>query len=655
MSATLCRRWAIGLTLAGLVTPACIGAALPATAFAAVTASTITAPANNSEYFVDQTQGASTATALTVSGTVTGTGSLDVDCVDYQGHVSKLAVGVNAPGGSFSVAVSDQKLFSLTSNSQLNPCVLRAVPAGGTPADPGAATPFSGPDISISDNTFLGPGEAPRLTNPQDYYATLVDLGSGTTGLMEFDSDASCGLDFSFLYPNNAAMTESTSLFDCDGAIFDPYDYENTTIATPDEIQVDGKNATVADSYGGDDDGLPGWQPVAVTDNYVSGALAIQDNEPVTLCEPSCGFQTEPTSLAASGVELDRAWQTADNGLEAFQTDVFRSTDDLPHAVTVYYDEEFSTHGGNGSVDFPGTTGFAVPVVQHAVTLPSGAGAIYLKSHALTPDSGDGSNPQGAILYANTPTAAAVTTFSQSTSSGYDDFYLPYTVSVPAGGTATLRFAYIQDYALSDVKTMAQQALAGFDPALTIGAPSNGATLPTPQATVSGTAMDTAGIKSLTVDGAAFTIGSGGSFSGSVVLPVGVDTITVVATDTADLSTTQIAAVTVAMQTITSLGTKIKVGKLKAGKPHHYRLTGTLKLPTGVSAAQGCAGKITVTARRGRRKVATATATVSAKCTWSAKFTAKHLKGRGKLKVTVEFKGNAAIKPFTPKALKAKY
>ncbi|HEX3615074.1 MAG TPA: hypothetical protein VHU61_00945 [Solirubrobacteraceae bacterium] len=640
----------LGLAVAGALCSA--GLLSPSGASAAVTASAITSPANDSSFFVDQTEGTSTATALTLTGSVTGTGNIDLDCVDSSGHVLKLATSVTPANGTFSVAVTQATLFNVTVGGELDPCVMRAVPAGTTPADPGVSSPFTGPDVAISDDTFYGTDYSPQLSEQQlDYFANFVAIGSGTTtGLLGFDSDASCGLTFSKLYLNNAAMTSSTGMFDCNGAIFDSYDIENTTTATPNGIEVDGHDGALADTYGVDLPGLPGWQPVAITDSYANGVLTIQDNEPVMLCTPHCGYgsQNEPTSLGATGVELDRTWRTADNGLEAFQTDVFRSTDGRAHAVTVDYDQNFGVHGGGAAVDFPGAGGFASPVIAQTVAFPGGANAIYLKSDAQTPDSGDGTDPQAAIVYARAPSGAAVTTYAQT--SGRDEFYMPYSVSVPAGGSAVLRFAYVQDFALSDVKTLAQQALAGFNPALTISAPSDGATLAIPQTTISGTTTDSAGITSLTVDGTDVTLGSGGAFSDSVDLPVGANTITAVATDADGLTTTRTASVTVAKQTATSLGTKIK-----RGKHHRYTLTGKLKLPAGVSATQGCSGKITVTARRGRRKVGAATAKVSARCTWSARFRAKHLKRHGKLKVTVAFKGNAAIKPFTPKALKPKY
>ena len=128
----------------------------------------------------------------------------------------------------------------------------------------------------------------------------------------------------------------------------------------------------------------------------------------------------------------------------------------------------FGSSGG-GSIEFPGATGFSAPAVQRTVSLPSGAAPILIKGNGQTPDGGDDATPQGAIIYAKAPSSAAVETFAEV--SGFDGFYLPYTVSVPAGGSAVLRFAYVQDFALSDVQSLAQQAIAGFHPTLTLSSP----------------------------------------------------------------------------------------------------------------------------------------------------------------------------------------
>lgn len=62
--------------------------------------------------------------------------------------------------------------------------------------------------------------------------------------------------------------------------------------------------------------------------------------------------------------------------------------------------------------------------------------------------------------------------------------------------------------------------------------------------TVSGTATDPVGIRSVTVNGTAVTVGTGGAFSTSVTLVPGANTITVVATDNAGNQTTTTRSVT---------------------------------------------------------------------------------------------------------------
>ena len=627
---------------------AVLAALVPAAASAAITATSISSPANQSTFFVDQSQSSSTATAFTVTGTANAAGNVDVDCTTASSETAHLLTSQAVTAGPFSLSVTDADLYTAAMATDDGPCILRVEPAGATPAAPGAASAYGGPLISINFeqiNTYSGV--------PDDFYAQYAGAATGSSGTLEFTSPGYCGLEESFITSGSSSLANSANGLDCVGSLFSAYTSgEDSAVEIPSELTVDGASGAVADGFGNATT-TPGYEQPTVTDSYADGELTIHDDEPVMLCLNDCGYGTAPTGFKPSGIELDRTWQTADNGLVALQTDVFRSTDGAAHTLTVHEDDDISDDPSLGaSVDFPGTSGFLQYQPGNTVAPVSGPGAIYFKTNPTTPDSGDPASRwlQGAIAYSRAPDGPIAVTFWTKAGSWSPEFYLPYNLSVPAGGTAVLRFAYVQDFALSDVKTLAQQELAGFAPTLSVTAPSNNSNSSSPQVTVSGTVTDAAGIKSLTLNGTSVTVGTAGAFSGSLDLPVGADTITVVATDADGLTATQTASVTVAMQTTTSLGTKIK-----PGKHHRYKLTGKLVLPTGVSATQGCTGTITITARKGRRKVGSATAKLGSGCGWSAKFTAKHLKHHGKLKVTVTFKGNAAIKPFTPKALRAKY
>jgi hypothetical protein len=639
------------------VAVACAGLSvmLPAPA-SAVLITKVTSPANQSTFFFDQSDSNSNTVAFTATGTSNAASSDDLDCASGNGSsVLSLVTDSPVPAGSFSIPVTYAELATAAHDDNDGPCMLSLVPTGATPPHPGASNALdTGPLISISDVSVQS-----KSGVPFDFYGSYTGVASGAAGSLEFASPADCGLEDSWVTYGTSTLSDTNDAFDCLGGLYNAYtSIQDAAVKAPADLTVDGTSAAVADSFNGPTT-LSGYEQPTFTDSFTGGELTINDDEPLMLCASTCDGSAPSSGYKPSGVELERTWQTADNGLVALQTDVFKSTNGAAHALTVDEDDEFEDDSATGaSADFPGTSGFLSYQPGSTIAPVSGPGAIYFKTNLTTPDSGDPASQwlQGAIAYTRAPSSPITVTYWTASGDWSPEFYLPYTLQVPAGGTVAVRFAYVQDIALSDVRTMAQQALTGFDPSLTLTSPSNNSTSASPEVTVSGAAGDAAGIKSVTVNGEQALVGGDGTFSDTVDLPIGANAVSVVATDADGLASAQTAAVTVAMQVTTGLGTKIKViGKLKAGKPHHYKLNGALKLPAGVSAAQGCSGKITVTARKGRRKVASATATVSPTCSWSAKFTVKHLKRRGKLSVAVAFGGNASIKPFTPKALKTKY
>jgi hypothetical protein len=624
---------------------AVFGVVIPATASATgITASTISSPASGSQFFVDQSQSASTATAFTISGTVTGPGNLDLVCV-YGSPGTSVAFKTNlAPGsnGSFSYPVTQQQLFNLFAGDGVRPCVIRAIPTGQTATNyrPGISTTYAGPIVSVSWN---------QLSGDYDFFATTPGIGSGTSGTLEFASAASCGLDYSWLTTNSGSFPSSNPELDCNGGIYHAYPINNTSTYTPDEIMVDGKAAALSATFGSGGAAQPGFEPGSFSTSFSNGQMTIQDNEPVMLCLSACATTSPTSGFGSAGVELMRTWQTADNGLVALQTDVFKSTDGYAHTVNVLEDQGLygdSTHGT--AVEFPGSSGFKTYAPGDTIAPATGVGEIYIKDDQNVPDSGDptGTWAQGAIVYTKAPTAPVFITYW--TPSGNPQFYMPYTLSVPAGGTAALRFAYVQDFALSDVKTLAQQALSSFDPTVSISSPAAGATLSSPVVTIAGTVTDAAGIQSLVIDGRSVPVSSSGAFSTQTTIPVGTFTITALATDNDGLSTTQTATVTVPKQVTPGLGTKVR-----RTKAHRYRVGGRLQLPAGVPPQRGCTGTVALTMRHGKRRVTSARAKVRPSCVWTATLAPRRLpKGHGKLTITAVFGGNDSILPYTARAIR---
>jgi Glucodextranase, domain B len=286
----------------------------------------------------------------------------------------------------------------------------------------------------------------------------------------------------------------------------------------------------------------PGWLPLQYTKSLdpSTGAITFTSHEPAVKCaDQSC------TSYTAAGVELDRTIQMNQDGHVIVLTDSWRSTDGASHALDATYVQGVHTGADHASFLFPGSSGFQDYPLNASISLPHGPGTIYIKEDQATPDTGDATHPQGAVTYASAPDSAAVFTYSDETGgTSYAEWDAHYVRTVPATGALVLRFSYAQQYALADVKALAQAAVNSFAPSLAITSPADGSSTTNPHATISGTATDSAGITSLTVNGQAVNVAGNGSWSAPVVLAAGANQITAVATDADGFTTTRQLTVT---------------------------------------------------------------------------------------------------------------
>lgn len=572
--------------------------ATAAPALATVSASTITSPANDSSFIKDP--GDASQTAFTVSGTTTGSGNVDINCYSLSVRYP-VATDVPVTSGTFSQAIIHSALPDAT-------CVLRAVATGDTTVyGPGSSTSFAGPTLALNyaypstqtvgDTTFTTGYEA-------DFYAATA---GGTTGRFNLYSADQGGLEFATLELNGAESGESDTVLAEDGALFtnaaEYTDQDGNPL--PVAIKVDG---TAAQIPGFTNASYSGFQGMTFTDSLSDGNLTVEERDPLMFCASGSA------SCTSAGVELDRTWQSADGGLVIYQSDVFRSTDGAAHTVQAVEIDEFDAGPHGDSFDLPGTSGFASYAYAQAVTLPSGSGTIFIKSDAGTPDAGDQTRPQGAVVYGTAPSGAVSFLFG-SAANHYSAFDLPYQVPVPAGASApALSFAYVQDFALADVQTLAQQALASFG---------QGGGMPTGSSDAS-------------------TPGSGSAGGGSA--PGGGSTQPAPGSG----------APATAKPAPESLGVKVRPSTAKRF-PYRYAVTGKLTLPVGVTTQQGCVGKVTLTVERGRTSVARTSATVNARCAWKATLTLRKRKlvpGRhGKLAIIARFDGNNALSTFVAKPL----
>jgi hypothetical protein len=97
-------------------------------------------------------------------------------------------------------------------------------------------------------------------------------------------------------------------------------------------------------------------------------------------------------------------------------------------------------------------------------------------------------------------------------------------------------------------------------------------------------------------------------------------------------------------------GLKAKVRPKRDRKPpFRFRVAGRVKPPSGVSRSDACAGKVRIVARKGGKLIVRKNARVKSTCRFTAKLRVKGRKAgtRGKLKVTVKFRGNDSLRKRT--------
>jgi hypothetical protein len=407
---------------------------------------------------------------------------------------------VPVSGGTFDVDVTEDQAYQGIGN----PCVLRAVPDGDGSAHP--------PDAS--GDSFSGPLMYESWGSPdKDGSGNTIGFDYQTLqpgGQWELTAAGSEGIEDSSLF-EPGTLAQTTGLFFAQG-------YLNNNA-----VKIDGTEADVA-SYDAVSTGVPPIQATETLDP-TTGAMTLTDREELVRCATDAC-----TSYTTAGVELDRTWTTSNDAAVVNQTDSWRSTDGASHPLVVSYPIGTEDNGAPAAYLFPGSSAFRNYAVNDAPPLPGGPGTVFSKQNGTTPDAGDGTHPQGAVTYASKPDADSFSTSDESTGN-FSQWDARYSRTIPATGALTLRFSYAQAFALSDLKSMAAQSVAGFAPSLAITSPANGSSSATPNVTVAGTASGDAGIASVTVNGSSATVNGSGAWSAPLTLAPGANTVTAVATD----------------------------------------------------------------------------------------------------------------------------
>ncbi|HWO15750.1 MAG TPA: hypothetical protein VNM89_03455, partial [Solirubrobacterales bacterium] len=431
---------------------AAIGAlALAPAAGAAVTSSQIISPAGPSFAIADH----DAPNTIAVSGTSNG-GDLDrvdLNCFYDVGGVrrsARLAVDVDVDGsGSFSAPAAN------LANIEDRVCRLRAVPAGEDPPD---LTPFSGPVMAIGERETIKVSGGPNGGVTTDYYIWGQQLTVG----IEYASAGSCGISDSFLY--DAGFDATTTTFACAGY----WNRANAPLGqgTRSEVQADGANAYVPAGAASINSAASGLPPLAYSygQNPLNGDLTIEESDPIVKCS-SGAFPPDPSNCPAfsgTGVRLDRTIEQTEDGHLVTITDRFVSTDGQAHSLDLLTenDQQFGT--GNGfdvAYRFPGEVSYSTHSEGDVVSFPDAEPGAVLIEVDGSPD-GDPTTGRGAIVF-DRPSSPA--TFNYVTSS-VSEFYFHQTVNVPAGGSITVRLAYVQGYTQAEVDALVQQAKDAFAP-----------------------------------------------------------------------------------------------------------------------------------------------------------------------------------------------
>ena len=432
------------------------GLVMAPAAHAAITASHITTPSDPSFLIADED--ASTQT-FAISGTTTGgtPASDKVDVLCYYG-VTWVIVASDVPlasDGSFSLPSAS--LNTVTDQT----CRLRAVPAETSPTSD--LTPYSGPLIGVGERDTTKLGTGPNAGLAYDYYL----YASQMTAAFDYVSLGSCGIFDGYLYDSTYLPTTYT--FFCNGGLFIQ---DTSSSPTRSELQVDGANAYLpwgaVANINADGTGLPAVSYTYTVDT-ATGNLVIHETDPVVNCSDAT-YPPTPTSCAtyvATGVTDHRTVTQDHDGHIASTSDAFTSTDSKSHSIDLLWDNSqrfFKNSGDPGQIEyeFPGQSSFATHIVGDSVSLPTTPGTIFIKMKGAA--DGDQTTGQGAIVYDRPATAAKFTFLGTS----FSELTLHQAGTVPAGGSTTFRFAYVQDYHAATVASLATTVSTAFLNTITV-------------------------------------------------------------------------------------------------------------------------------------------------------------------------------------------
>ena len=299
-------------------------------AHAAITQSSISAPAD--PYFALVNQDAVVPPTVPVTGTSNGTtgDTVDISCRADGNEVALLADDVPvAANGSFS-APGDLEFVPD------NTCYLRAIPDSG---DPAGLTRFKGPRMAVSDYEVA----AEVVGGPNDGLVYDYDaMANGLRGYWDFGSVSASGVDDGAPYGLPTFDDEADSWND--GARADAFDDDDLRAS----IVVDGNfafgPAAAAGLFAGAQDNA-GLQPTgfSVTQNAQTGQVMVTETAALVRCPTNT---TTPDGLncgsfSPAGVSWQRTHVVGEGGRQDIVTDRLTSTNGAQHVVDLLVWNDF--------------------------------------------------------------------------------------------------------------------------------------------------------------------------------------------------------------------------------------------------------------------------------------------------------------------------
>ncbi|MCW2996626.1 MAG: Ig domain protein group 1 domain protein [Solirubrobacterales bacterium] len=524
---------------------AAVALLVPAAAPAAVTSTTISAPADQFAPAYDWLDGKGPY-ALRVDGVAGGSGGsdrVDIYCLRRGEATAPVIqdVAVAATGRAFS-AVLDPSLPALRT-----PCRLRALPTAGIPAD---LAPFPGPRFFPSG---LRDFREQTLANPNVGVLYDTDLNTvATNGLStgHLESFGGCGLwDARPLDPSVGPDAPARNVFDCAGWADDVADF---TPPTRSELQVDGRNAftgamaTLSASGLPNVPGRPALTRTASRD-AITGLLSLRESTDVVRCEtqpPAYSFAnaSDCGRLVSSGVRFVREATMSRDGRVTTMRDRWESADGAEHTLDLLLEVDFSSQQYGIQVPWVGPDVAAYSGAASLNGPPAVPASILVRSNRAVPN-GDLANPTGAVTFSTAP--ASIEFVSGEDPSRYME--LRYLRQVPAGGALELTHTFSMAPTAGESAGLAARAEDSYGgPSVAITAPARATTSTVANVTVRGTASDNRSVAGLTVAGIPVAVAADGTWSGEVTLTPGPNTIVARATDGAGNASEATVAVTYA-------------------------------------------------------------------------------------------------------------